>query len=117
MVVLLFPLKATATIVFFFLKTLFNLLSYIVLGCSLPFVLLSEWLGSLIGVLSGLCLIAMLFAWRFGDLEGKYVIGCTAILGLLSALFFAAEEIAAAIQCKLESVSEFFADLISDMWE
>ena len=117
MVVILFPLKATATIVLFFLKTLFNLLSYIVLGCSLPFVLLSEWLGSLIGVLSGLCLIAMLFAWRFGDLEGKYVIGCTAILGLLSALFFAAEEIATAIQCKLDSVSDFFGDLISDIWE
>lgn len=92
-------------------------LSYIVLGCSLPFVLLSEWLGSLIGVLSGLCLIAMLFAWHFGDLEGKYVIGCTAILGLLSALFFGAEEIATAIQCKLDSVSEFFGDLISDIWE
>ena len=98
------------------LSRLILVLSYIVLGCSLPFVLLSEWLGSLIGVLSGLCLIAMFFAWRFGDLEGKYVIGCTAILGLLSALFFGAEEIATAIQCKLDSVSEFFGDLIYDMW-
>lgn len=59
----------------------------------------------------------MLFAWRFGDLEGKYVIGCTIILGILSALFFAAEDIAAAIELKLEGASEFFEDLISDMWE
>ena len=117
MKVILFPLKTAATFVLFILKTVFNVTSFLVLGCSLPFVLLSEVLGSLIGFFSALGLAVMLFAWRFGDLEGKYVIGCTAILGLLSALFFAAEEIAAAIQCKLESASEFFGDLISDMWE
>lgn len=117
MAVVLFPIKAIATIVLFVLKTVFHILSFVVLGCSLPFVLLSEMLGSLLGVFSALCLGAMLFAWRFGDLEGKYIIGCAAILGLLSALFFAAEEIAAAIELKLESASEFFGDLITDMWE
>ena len=78
---------------------------------SIPFMILSEIFGYLLGMISALGLVTILFAWRFGDLEGKHVIGCTAILGLLSALFFAAEEIAAAIQCKLERVSEFFADL------
>lgn len=117
MAVALFPLKLIATVVLFILKSIFQILSFIVLGCSLPFVLLSKVLGSLIGVFSALGLAVMLFAWRFGDLEGKYVIGCAAILGLLSALFFAAEEIAAAIEIKLESASEFFGDLILDMWE
>ena len=58
---------------------------------------------------------AILFAWRFGDLDGKSVLICSFALGLLSALFFAAEEIAAAIDLKIESASEFFGDLISDM--
>lgn len=117
MAVALFPFKAIATIVLFVLKTVFHILSFVVLGCSLPFVLLSEMLGSLLGVFSALCLGAMLFAWRFGDLDGKTVLLCSFALGLMSALFFAAEEIAAAIELKLECASEFFGDLISDILE
>ena len=117
MAVALLPIKAIATLVLFVLKTIFHLLSFLVLGFSLPFVLLSEALGSLLGIFSAVCLAAMLYAWRFGDLDGKTVLLCSFALGLLSALFFAAEEIAAAIEEKLSATSEFFGDLISDMWE
>lgn len=116
MVIVLFPLKIIATIILFVLKVTLNAAAFIVFAFSLPFVYLSEILGGFLAILAAVGVGAMLLCWRFGDLDGKTVLIVTFSLGLLSALLMAAEEITEFIEDKLASVSEFFSDLIEDMW-
>lgn len=116
MLIVLFPLKIIATIILFVLKVTLNAAAFIVFAFSLPFVYLSEILGGFLAILAAVGVGAMLLCWRFGDLDGKTVLIVTFSLGLLSALLMAAEEITEFIEDKLASVSEFFSDLIEDMW-
>ena len=92
------------------------MLSFVVLGCSLPFIWLSGLIGELIGIIATLGLAAMLLCWYFGDLDGKTVLITTFSLGIISALFLASEQIAAAIENALLAISEFFSELIGYMW-
>lgn len=116
MVVVLLPFKLIATVVLYILKIVFKTISFIVFGCSLPFVLLSDIIGTILGLISAVGLAGMFICWRFGDLDGKTVLICAFTFGILSALFLAAEDIAAAIEEKLSDASDFFGYLIADMW-
>lgn len=114
--ILLFPFKIIATIILFILKLTANLLSFLVFGGSLPFIKLADIIGGLIGLIDTVGLAAMLLCWHFGDLDGITVLIASITLGILSALFLAAEDIAMFIEDILDSAADFFVELIENMW-
>ena len=116
MAIILLPFKLLATIILFVLKIAFGAVAFIAYAIAIPFVMLSEIFGSLLAVFSALGVGAMILCWRFGDLDGKTVIIAALVLGMLCALLFTAETFAAAIEEKLSSASDFFGDLIEDIW-